>query len=183
MPETEWLVTAEEFERFPENPHYRYELVEGRLIRMSPASFEHGRIVLQLGSLLHSHLQRHGGGIVASDVGFKLKSNPDTVRGPDVAFLRSDRIPSPAAAGFVTGAPDAAFEVLSPDDRPSDVRNKIDDYLERGVSLVVVIDPRKKSVALFRPALPSATLHNEHEVLDLSDVIPGFRCTLREIFE
>ena len=114
------LVTAEELERMPEDPVNRYELVEGRLVRMSPVSFDHGRIVTRLSFLLSRHLSDTPSGVVVADVGFKLASNPDTVRGPDIAFLRNDRLPSRGTRGFLSEPPDAVFEVLSPDDgRPT----------------------------------------------------------------
>ena len=127
------LVTAEELERFPDDD-YRYELVEGRLIRMSPVNFDHGRVVMRLGFLLSRHLEQHPVGVIGTEIGFKLASNPDTVRGPDIAFLKNERVPSRGTRGFFTGAPDLVIEVLSPEDRPGEMRQKIDGYLARGVS-------------------------------------------------
>jgi Uma2 family endonuclease len=120
---------------------------------------------------------------VVTEVGFKLASNPDTVRGPDIAFLRSDRLPSRGTRGFLNDPPDAVFEVLSPDDRPSEMHRKIAEYLENDVPMAVVIDPEEATVTSFLPSGPSATLREENDLLDLGDVIPGFRCSLREIFE
>ena len=96
------LVTADELERFPDDD-YRYELVEGRVIRMSPVGFEHGRIVPRLTALLHRHVEEHHLGAIVNEVGFKLASNPDTVRAPDIAFLRLNRIPRPDPRGFIKG--------------------------------------------------------------------------------
>jgi len=182
MPETTHLVTADELERFPPDDH-RYELVDGRIIPMSPVSFQHGKVVLQLGFLLSRYLQSRPVGVVVTEVGFTLAFGPDTVRAPDIAFIRNDRVPSPNARGFVTGPPDLAIEVLSPDDRPADVRAKVDEYLARGVALVVVIDPDQKTVRTHGPSAPPATLRAGEDRLDLSNVIPGFSCSLREIFE
>jgi Uma2 family endonuclease len=177
------LVTAEEFERMPDDPVNRYELVEGRLVRMSPVSFDHGRIVVRLIVLLQRHLDETPVGAIGADVGFKLASNPDTVRGPDIAFVRSDRLPSRGTPGFLKQSPDAVIEVLSPDDRPSEMSRKIAQYLAKGVAVVSVVDPRKETVTSHRPDGSSVTLRDENELLDLSDVIPGFRCSLREVFE
>ena len=112
MSETVRLVTAEELERFP-GDDFRYELVEGRLIRMSPVGYLHGRVVMRLGSLLEQHVRSRGLGAVLTEVGFKLKSNPDTVRAPDVAFIRGDRIPSVPPKGFWKGTADLAVELRS----------------------------------------------------------------------
>ena len=180
-----YLVTAEELERFPDDD-YRYELVEGRLIRMSPVCFDHGRIVARLIALLHGHLSGTPSGVVVTDVGFKLASNPDTVRGPDIAFLRNERLPRPGARGFVAGPPDAVFEVVSPDDRPGDVRSKVSQYIEKGVRVIVVIDPDERTITVFRPTSQPVLLRaqkEKEEQLDLDDAIPGFRTYLRQIFE
>jgi Uma2 family endonuclease len=182
MSETARIITAEELEKFPDDD-YRYELVEGRVIRMSPVGYQHGRIVMRFGFLLSRHLQLGKLGVVLTEVGFKLASNPDTVRAPDVAFVRKDRIPSPDPRGFLAGPPDLAVEVLSPDDRPSDVHAKIEEYVARGVPLVLLIDPDAKTVALFRPSTSPTTLRADVDLLDLDDVVPGFRCRLHEIFE
>src|SRR5262245_28456893 len=121
MPGIERLITAEEFERMPSDE--RYELVEGRLVPMSPVNVEHGSIVMQVGYLLKHFLKSHPIGTVVSESGFTLARNPDTVRGPDIAFIRSDRMPPPQARkrGFPAMAPDAVVEVLSPDDRLGEV--------------------------------------------------------------
>jgi len=177
------LVTAEEFERYPHEPPYeRFELVEGRVIRMSPVSFDHGRVVARLGFLLSRHLEHHPVGTVGMEVGFKLASNPDTVRGPDIAFVRRDRVPT-SGRGFFTGAPDLVIEVLSPDDRSGAVRAKTEQYLATGVPVVVIVDPEERTARTFRPGLPPVALSSPNDVLDLSDAITGFRCSLNDIFQ
>ena len=59
--------TAEELER---RPDLRCELVEGRLVEVSPVGPEHGRVVVQLGSLLHRHVQDRRLGMVGTEIGF-----------------------------------------------------------------------------------------------------------------
>jgi len=179
MSEAARLVTAEELEKFPDDDR-RYELVEGRLICMTPVGFQHGRIVMHFGSLLHQHVQSRKLGVVMTEVGFKLASNTDNVRAPDIAFIRQDRIPRSEPRGFWNGPADLAVEVLSPEDRQSDVLTKVEQYLMRGVALVVAIDPVAETAATFRRSAPSATLHGV-ELLDLDDVVPGFRCRVEEI--
>lgn len=183
MSQTTRLVTAEEFERMPEDDLDRYELIEGRLVPVSPVSFDHGRVVGQLLWILKNHLKQSPSGVVVADTGFRLASNPDTVRGPDVAFLRNDRLPSRGTRGFLKSPPDAVIEVLSPDDRPSEMRRKVAEYLAKGVMVVVVVDPRKEAVTSYRAAGAPATLREADDLLNLDDVIPGFHCRLREIFE
>jgi Uma2 family endonuclease len=181
MSEATRLVTAEELERFPEDD-YRYELVEGRVIRMSPVGYQHGRIAMRFGALLDHHVRSRNLGVVLIEVGFTLRSNPDTVRGPDVAFIRRERIPTPDPRGFWKGPPDLAVEVLSPDDRPSDVRTRVEEYLMAGVPLVLVVDGDEKTVTVYRSSTAPTTLPSD-DILDIGDVVSGFCCTVRDIFE
>src|SRR5258706_3544973 len=149
MSEAARLVTAEELEKFPDDD-CRYELVEGRVICMTPVGFRHGRIVMQFGSLLHRYVQSRKLGVVVTEVGFKLASDPDTVRAPDIAFIRQDRIPPFEPRGFWNGPAALAVEVLSPEDRQPDVPTKIEQYLMAGVALAVDIDPAAEPATTFR---------------------------------
>src|SRR5262245_63656907 len=105
---------------------------------------------MRMGFLLNRHLEQYPSGVIGAEVGFKLASNPDTVRGPDIAFVKNDRVPSRGGRGYFKGAPDLVIEVLSPDDRPRETREKIDSYLAKSVSLVVVIDPGARTANMFR---------------------------------
>ena len=181
MSDTTHLVTAEELEKFPDDD-YRYELVEGRVIRMSPTGTLHGWLVMRFGAELTQHVNARRLGLVVTEVGFRLASSPDTVRAPDLAFIRRERVPEGALSrGFWLGPPDLAVEVLSPDDRPSDIRTKVAEYLTYGVPLVVVIDPDDRSVITHRPSAPPVTL-GAADFLDLDEVLQGFRCRVLDIF-
>ncbi len=181
MSDTTHLVTAEELEKFPDDD-YRYELVEGRVIRMSPTGTVHGWLVMNLGSKLTQYTNARRLGLVLTEVGFRLSSSPDTVRAPDLSLIRRERLPEGALPrGFWHGPPDLAVEVLSPDDRPSDIRTKVAEYLTYGVPLVVVIDPDDRSVITHRPSAPPITL-GAADVLDLDEVVQGFRCPVQDIF-
>lgn len=176
------LVTAEELERMPDD-EYRYELVEGRLIRMSPAAPLHGSLAAKFIMLLGPHVSAHKLGAVGTEVGFKLASKPDTVRAPDVSLIRRERIPSTGfRRGFWQGAPDLAVEVLSPDDTPAQTRQKIEEYLRAGCLAVVVLDPDDQTATIHRRSSVPATLTID-DTLDLDDVVPGFACAVREIFD
>jgi Uma2 family endonuclease len=179
MSEASRLVTADELEHYPDDD-IRYELVDGRVIRMSPVGFQHGRVVARLLARLEQHTSAHNLGAAMTEVGFKLKAKPDTVRAPDVAFIRRDRIPSPGPRGFWKGAPDLAIEVLSPEDEPADIRSKVNEYLACGVTLVVVLDPDLEIATLLRPGVEHVVVRADG-TLDLGDVVDEFRCTLREI--
>src|SRR5690606_26347822 len=101
----------------------RYDLVAGELEVMSPAKPRHGRIVGRLTGPLEAHVRSHHlGEVFGAETGFLLAREPDTVRGPDVAFVRRERVQAVGDTDdWWPGAPDLAAEVLSPNDSYSTV--------------------------------------------------------------
>jgi Uma2 family endonuclease len=85
--------------------------------------------------------------------------------------------------GFFVGAPDLAIEVLSPEDRRAEIGAKVEEYLIHGVATVVVVDPIARAVAVHRPAAERLDLRESTQILNLDDVLPGFRCTLADVFD
>jgi Uma2 family endonuclease len=130
-----------------------------------------------------SHGRAHALGVVCgAETGFILASDPDTVMAPDVAYVRRERIPSSGRPrGFWRGAADLAVEVLSPADTPRQVEDKARAWIEAGARLVVLVDPRSRTVTLRRPNGPSSAL-SESGVLEGEDVVPGFRLAVADIF-
>ena len=182
MPASERLVTAEEFARIP-NDDYHYELVEGRVVRVSPPGSRHGVLIAHIAMLLGQHAEANHLGAVIAVGGFKIATNPDTVREPDIAFVDRSRIAkSGVPDGYWPGPPDLAVEIKSPGDRPSEIRAKVDDYLARGVRLVWIVDPKTQTVTAHVPHVSAVTLSVD-DVLDAGDVVPGFTCPVRRIFD
>lgn len=180
VPPMTQLMTAAELLQ-PHIPE-RAELVRGVLVVREPPGFSHGAIVARLASLLDAHVRTHRLGlVVAGDAGFKLETDPDTVRGADVAFVRQDRLPDPVPVAFANFAPDLAAEVLSPSDRPGETLAKVADWLRGGTRLVWVIDPMGRSARIYHEDGTELVI-GEHEALDGGDVIPGFSYPLASIF-
>lgn len=174
------LLTADDLARL-QPPDKRTELVRGVMIVREPAGFRHGDVAMALALAMGQFLRSHNlGRLLAAGTGFKLFTNPDTVRAPDVAFVRHDRIPDPPPSGFAPFAPDLAVEVLSPDDRPGKVLEKVADWLSAGTRLIWEIDPERRVARVYR-ADGTMSLLGEADVFDGEDVLPGFSCTLREI--
>lgn len=183
MPVSDRLVSAEEFERMPEEPGVRRELLKGRVVRMSPPGSRHGGLATRIAILLDQHSRAHGLGAVMTPAGFKLAANPDTVREPDVAFVRQSRIPhSGLPDGFWPGPPDLAVEIMSPGDRKPEIQEKVDDYLALGVRMVWVVDPKRETVTVYEPDRPAITLRGE-DALEGGDVVPGFTCQTARVFD
>ena len=180
---TRRLITADELLTLPKKDEL-YELVRGELRVMSPAGGRHGQIGMKLGILLgHFVMTNQLGVVVNADTGFLLKRDPDTVRAPDVGFLSAARVPPTGIPdGYIDGPPDLAVEVISPTDTLYEVDDKIAEYLAAGTRLAWVINPRRRTVAVHAPGAPVHVL-GEADTLDAGDVVPGFRCAVREFME
>ena len=182
MPVSQRLLTAAEFERMPEEPDVRMELVRGQVVRMTPAGFRHAAVAGRLFELLSGHARSSGIGRVLPPAGFRLASNPDTVREPDLAFVRQERLNKIGEPpGFYPGPPDLAIEIVSPTDRPSAIRAKVTQYLDLGVRMVWVVDPEAQTVGVHLPATSAVLLHAA-DTLGGGDVVPGFSCGVTAIF-
>ncbi|MCU0636722.1 MAG: Uma2 family endonuclease [Gemmatimonadaceae bacterium] len=170
-------MTAEELLRL-NLPDKRTELVRGRLVVREPAGHAHGRVAMRIGAAIAQHVQQHRlGETFAAETGFTLQRDPDTVRAPDVAFVASTRLSQLGARGYADIPPDLAVEVLSPDDRPGEVLQKVGDWLSAGCRLVWILDPIRRTGTVYR-ADGTMALLGEHDAFDGEDVLPAFRSQL-----
>jgi Uma2 family endonuclease len=171
------LMTAEELLQMPDDG-MRHELVEGELRTMSPAGWEHGLIAARILTHLREYVIRHGlGDVCAADTGFFLARDPDSVRGPDAAFVRKERFVK--TKKFFPGAPDLAVEVVSPNDKWSEVEEKVRHYLNTGAQRVIVVDPKTRGAIISTPKERVVA----EDVIDGGDVVPGWSMTFAEIFD
>ncbi len=175
-------LTAEQLLELPDQGR-RYELVRGELRMMSPGGNLHGKVAMRVGSLLDQHVRRHGLGVVyAAETGFLLSRNPDTVLAPDVAFVSRERLaPHEQSTGYLPLAPDLVVEVISPQDRFSQVEEKARRWLAAGTRLVLLVDPGQQRVHVLREPRQVIVLA-EDELLDATDVVPGWQVPVREFF-
>lgn len=122
------------------------------------------------------------GTVFAAETGFKISSNPDTVRAPDIAFIRRERIEEVGAVeGYWPGAPDLAVEVVSPNDSYTGVEEKVSAWLEAGTRTVVVVEPRTKTVTV-RYSRTEIRVFTEGDVLDVGEVVPGWTMPVSDVF-
>lgn len=178
----ETLLTAEALAALSDDG-FQYELVRGKLIKMPPSSSPSSIVALRLAVRAGSFIDQHRLGLYGgADWGLLLNRNPDTVRAPDFAFIRADRVPSSGVPrGYWPGAPDLVVEVVSPSDRFTDVIDKVHDYLDAGARLVWVLDPEKRRTYVFTLGRAPSVLP-EDGVLDGEDVLPGFRLPLSDLW-
>lgn len=176
------LMTADDLLTL-DRPNKSTELVRGKLVVREPPSTYHGRVQSTLNVLVGSFVRAHQlGAVFGQDTGFKIASDPDTVRAPDLAFVSRARVSQIGPRGYAALAPDLVAEILSPDDRPGEVLTKVGEWLEAGVVLVWVIDPDRKTANVYR-ADGSVTTVSSDSDLDGETVLPGFSCRLSELFD
>ena len=175
-------ITAEELLEMPDDG-FRRELVEGELRKMAPAGNRHGHLALEIGSELRNHVKANNlGRVYAAETGFEISSNPDTVLAPDVAFVRQERLDETGeVSGYWPGAPDLVVEVVSPDDRHSKMVEKSLAWLEAGCRMVLVADPERQYVTVYR-SREDIHILTGRDTVDCADVVPGWRLHLADIF-
>ncbi|HLM57954.1 MAG TPA: Uma2 family endonuclease [Pyrinomonadaceae bacterium] len=182
MSTTVQLVTADELFLMPKDG-FRYELVKGELRKMSPSGSEHGAVIVRVTVRLGSHVEAKKLGVCfGAETGFKIASDPDTVRAPDLAFVSRENIPeSGITKKFWPGAPDLAVEVVSPGDTFTEVEEKVEHWLAAGAKAVWVLNPKRRGVSVYRSAT-EVVLLSESDELDGGEVVPGFRCRVADFF-
>ena len=160
----------------------RCELIRGEFLKLIPPGADHGRIAMDVGRRIANFVHDHKlGTVFAAETGFWLARDPDTVRAPDVAFVRAERAVVPRR-GYFSGAPDLAVEVLSPSDRPGYVREKTAEWLEAGTLAVWNVDPENRTVTVHESGAEPVRLVGG-EVLSGGSVLPGFSVPVNEIFD
>lgn len=98
----------------PDNEDQFFELVDGELFTMTRPGRRHGLLVTNITGYIWQYLQSHDIGELTSETGFHPASNRYTLLGPDIAFLRYERLPQPPSEEFIAAMPDLAVEILSP---------------------------------------------------------------------
>jgi Uma2 family endonuclease len=176
------LLTAEEFSRLPQPADgSKQELVQGVVITMPPPGGRHGVCCLKIGRKVGNFVEEHHlGTVTCNDAGFIIQRDPDTVRGPDIAFWSRDRL-TEIPAGYIAVPPDLAVEVVSPDDHFARVHRKATQYLKSGVRLVWVVDPEDRSLTVYRPPDKFPEIFGENEVVSGEDVLAGFSCRVADL--
>lgn len=177
------LMTADDLWDLPDDG-MRHELVRGELRTMPPTGLDHGDHESVLDGSIGPYVRRGKlGRVFTGDPGFRLTADPDTVRAPDLAFVRHERlVGGRGPSGYFYGAPDLAVEIISPNDRYTDVEEKVGEWLEHGTRLVFVVNPRRQTVWVHRPGQPVSVL-GINDTLTGEDVVPGWSIPVRELFE
>jgi Uma2 family endonuclease len=123
------------------------------------------------------------GRVLAGEVRFRLRRNPDTTVGIDLAYVSPELAANtPDDARFVDGAPVQAVEILSPSNTQKRMLAKVKEYLSAGVQLVWAVEPEFRTVTVYRPhAEPE--LFNVKQHLEGGPQLPGLRIAVADIFD
>lgn len=186
----EVLMTPDDFDRLPNPPEGgKLELVDGKVVEMMTVSPEHGELQGEIFSALKSFVRKRGLGAVFVETGFRLGRGRGMadVRGPDVSFVRADKLPprEQRRSGSFHFAPDLAVEVVSPEDLDADVAKKVEDYLAAGTARVWVVRPDTRTVTVHRPGGEAHVYHETDTVVsgDAGFDTAGFELSVGGLFD
>jgi Uma2 family endonuclease len=174
------LISGEELARTPGRDPC--ELVEGRIVPMSPGGVEHSLVTANAFRLLDAFVRpRRLGRVLTGETGFYTRRDPDTVRGADVLFISAERYARRTRTlTFLDVAPELIVEVLSVRDTVMDLADKLREYFAAGVQLVWVVDPRARSVYTYRSV---TDLREVTDTLTGDEPLLGFAAPVAALFE
>ena len=160
------LITADEFADIAVERDGLCELVRGEVREMTRPGARHSYVCLNIGGEIRNWAKSGGHGrTMSNDGGIVTTRDPDSVRGPDIYYLREERLPDgKLPVGWMEVAPDLCVEVLSPSDRWKDILEKVTEYLEFGVLEVWVADPDSQHLHVFRPDSEPLVLSGDDSV-------------------
>ena len=180
------LLTVADLAALPEDlpsGSVKYELDDGRLVLMAPPGDDHSIVQNRAGVVLFIYGEKLGLGKSRSEVGVILRRNPDRVVGPDAAFIANRSLPvRTSPEGYLETIPELVVEVRSKNDTLPELRDKVAEYLAAGVQIVWVVDPRSKTVTVYRSGQDPGELRIG-DVLTAEAAIPGFQAPVAELFD
>ena len=182
-------LTLEEFiRRYDQQP---FELINGEIRRLVPTMSGHNRMTSALMWALLSYVKPQNLGEVYAEAPFVLTYESNWVKGlcvPDLMFIAAERLAAYRASDPdadrkpFTLVPDLVVEIISPNDKYSEVDEKVEAYLQDSVRLVWVVDLQRKKIAVHAPNTPQVWLAGDDKLTG-GDVIPGFEIAVAGLFE
>ncbi len=157
------------------------ELIDGRIVPMTPTGGAHGVVESNLASELRAFVrQRHLGWVMVGDVGIYTRRGPDRVRGADVVFVSRERLAEPPQ-GFLEVAPDLVVEIISPGDRWQDIRQKLEEYFAIGVRWAWIVEPENRAVLVYRSSTEMRKF-DQNDTLAGEGPLQGFTLSVASLF-
>ena len=159
------------------------ELIDGRFVPMPPTGWPHARAEVKVSSRLARFAEVSGlGTVLGGEAGIIIRRDPDTLRGADVAYISRERLAQASSQGYLDVAPELIVEIVSPNDRWTDLTAKLEDYFSIGVDLVWVVDPQRRRVSCYRSPTDLALL-GPADTLTAELILPGFMLPVSELFD
>lgn len=183
LPPTDKLLTIADFAAIPPDERKR-ELVRGKVIEMNLPKPKHGFYCAEIAAVLRNFVKpRMLGRVFSNDSGVITEHDPDSMRGPDVGFYSYAKVPAgEVSEEYFDVVPDLAVEVVSFDDVWARVLEKVAEFLDAGVKIVCVADPRDQTVQIHRSDKPVQHLSHDDEIT-FPEVLPGFSCKAQDFFD
>lgn len=183
------FMTEEEFLALPDDDGVERELIRGVLRErpsMTTRGCAHTVVTTNISCLLKvwQKSQAHPRGwVMTGDARIRIRLEPTSFVGADFAYIPAETRPSnPRKARNIEGPPLLIIEILSPSDKQEDIADKVSEYLDAGVPLVWIVDPRFSTVIVHRPdARPQ--LFNVDQEITAEPHLPGFRVAVADFFE
>ncbi len=158
------------------------ELIDGRIVSLTPTGFEHGDIEFTLGTELKQFVSaRNLGWVIGGEVGIYIHRNPDRIRAADIAFVSKQRTAQRPPHGYLELAPELVVEIISPSDLWQGVREKIQDYFSTGVERVWIVEPDNRAVLVYRNSTEAQELH-EGDTLHGEGILAAFALPVADLF-
>ncbi len=182
------LMTSDDLFKLPYSKRvsrwlFRGELREAKVTKRNPS---HSRTTGSLTRILGNWLQtqpKPRGAVYSNEAYFRIRNDPETNVGVDIAVSTAEQAANTKKkATFVDGPPVLAVEVLSPNDKQKDINEAVEEYLVCGTKQVWIVDPYAETVTVHRAEV-EPVMYTRSQQLPGGDDLPGFSCSVAEIFE
>jgi len=185
QPQTITGLTAADLADLPTGMGERYELIEGKLITLSPAKPIPGFVAQRIASILDAYNDKTEFGTqFTAETGFRTRKDDRTVRAPDVSLFSYKRLPmetlNDLGHDFLTVAPELVVEVVSDNDRANEIAQKTREWLDFGVQLVLNVYPDTQQV--YRHTPEGIRVLEIDDTLDGGEALPGFQVAIKTFF-
>jgi Uma2 family endonuclease len=179
-------VTTEQLLSLPDDGKERWLIAgEVRQKEMTRRNRGHSRVEIKIGYLLRKWLETQPeprGEILGGEAGVRLRRNPDTTVGVDVAYFSAESADAHTAdEGFIDAVPVLVVEILSPSDKEEEINEKLKSYLDAGVKLVWIVDPTFRTITVYR-ADAEPELFNATQSISADPHLPGFNVAVADVF-
>lgn len=155
----------------------------GEVIIMPPVFSDTGNRNFNVAAQLWNWTEQNGTGVgFDSSTGFTLPNG--ATRSPDASWIESERwnaLTAAEKASFAPICPDFVIELRSSSDTLSSLQTKMQEYIDNGAVLGLLIDRKNQTVHLYRPNHTPEILDNPKTV-SAEPELPGFVLQMAKVW-